>query len=90
MEAWAAAAQSRLIAEPAVEIARLTATREVDEVDGGEVGTVAVEVIVELPDRASAAALVERSIVAALSDVIGDREVGWTAHPWDAVPAEDT
>jgi hypothetical protein len=86
---WAAAAHARLIAEPTVEQSRIEATRQEDELDRVELAGLTIEVILESPDRVSAAALVEQSVVAALFDVIGDEEAGWTAQPWDAIAAED-
>jgi len=39
-------------------------------------------------DAVSAATTVERLVMRALFDVVGDREVGWTAYDWEAVPAQ--
>jgi hypothetical protein len=42
-------------------------------------------VVIVATDAVSAAAKVEGSVVQALFDVVGDREVGWSAHDWKAV-----
>ena len=88
---WAAAATALLRDDPSVRSADVLATYEEDEValDGTRLAGLSVEVVIVAGDAVSAAAMVERSVVSALFDVVGDREVGWSAHGWEAVQAQD-
>jgi hypothetical protein len=88
VEDWAAAADVVLCAQVAVHSATVLVTYEEDELalDGASVAGLSVAVVVEADDARLAAALVERTVVAALYEVVGDREVGWTAYDWDAAP----
>jgi limonene-1,2-epoxide hydrolase len=90
-EDWAIAASTLLQAQSAVRSAKIVATCEEDEIalDGSRIAGVSVDVLVDAGDADSAAALVEQSLVAALFDVVGDREVGWTAYDWEAMPVRD-
>jgi hypothetical protein len=90
VDAWAAGARARLLADPAVIHAKIAAPHEQDEVDGSDLAGVAVSVTVESGDSTSAAAIVEKSVIAALADVVGDRDVGWTSHPLEATPVHAT
>jgi hypothetical protein len=89
---WAAAATALLRDDPSVRSADVSATHEEDEValDGRLLAGLSVEVVLDAADAVSAAATVERSVMQALFDVVGDEEVGWTAHAWRAVPAQET
>jgi hypothetical protein len=88
---WAAAANALLRENPSVRSANVLATYEEDEValDGSQLAGLSVQVLVVGGDAVSAAAVVERSVVRALFDVVGDREVGWSAQDWEAVLAQD-
>ena len=87
---WATAATALLRDNPSVHTADVLATYEEDEValDGSRLAGLSVEVLIVAGDAQSAAATVEQSVVGALFDVVGDREVGWTAYDWEAVPAQ--
>jgi hypothetical protein len=73
--------------EAAVENAEIVASRHYDDVDEVEFGGMSVDVVLRARDSESAATLVERVVMSALWDVVGDREVGWTAHRWEATAA---
>jgi hypothetical protein len=90
VEAWAKAAMTRLLSDPAVQSAEVLATFHEDELAlaGGVNAALSVTVVIELDDREAAATTVEQSITTALFDVVGDREVGWTAYDWEALPAQ--
>jgi hypothetical protein len=88
VEAWAAAAHSRLDTEPAVISADINTSRDEDGVDGVPIAELLVNVTVESTNSAAAAALVEEYVVGALWEVIGEQEAGWMAGPWVAEPAE--
>jgi hypothetical protein len=47
-------------------------------------------VVLEGVDRNAVAALVEHAVTTALSGVLGGEEAGWTAQPWEAIPAESS
>ncbi len=68
----------------------VSATFERDELalDGSQLAGLSVHVLIAAADAVSAAELVELSVTQALFDVAGDREVGWTADDWIAVPAQ--
>jgi hypothetical protein len=91
VDAWAAAARARLRAEAAIERADVAASSEEDELalDASVIATLTVDVVVQGPEPHAAAALVERQVVAALGDIVGDDEVGWTAYDWEARPADE-
>jgi limonene-1,2-epoxide hydrolase len=90
VEDWAAAADALLSAQTAVHSATVLATYAEDEIalGGARVAGLSVAVVVEADDADSAAALVERMVVAALYDVVDDRDVGWTAYDWYAAPVQ--
>jgi hypothetical protein len=90
-QSWAAAAQARLRADTAVEYADVSASLEVDEValNANEISKLTVSAVVRAPDAPTAAELVERDVVGALEEVVGDRNVGWTAYDWEARPETD-
>ena len=69
----------------------ITATYERDELalDGSRLAGLSVHVVIAADGAVSAAELVELSVAQALFEVAGDREVGWTADDWKAVPAKD-
>jgi hypothetical protein len=86
---WATAARVLLRDNPDVHTANIVATIEEDEVvlDGSRLVGLEVEVVIVAGDADVAAKTVERSVTAALFDVVGDREVGWSAYDWSAEPA---
>ena len=45
-----------------------------------------LDVYVREVEAEAAAALVEREVMRGLAEVVGDREVGWTAWAWEALP----
>ncbi len=87
---WAAAANALLRDDASVRSADVSATFERDELalDGNQLAGLSVHVLIAAADAVSAAELVELSVTQALFDVAGDREVGWTADDWIAVPAQ--
>jgi hypothetical protein len=89
VDAWAAAANALLREDPSVRSAHVLATSEEDEValDGSQLAGLSVDVLIVGADAISAATTVERLVMRALLNVVGDREVGWTAYDWEAVPA---
>jgi hypothetical protein len=42
--------------------------------------------LIDAGEAVSAAVTVEQSVMTALFDVVGDKEVGWTAYDWEALP----
>jgi hypothetical protein len=88
---WAAAANALLRDDASVRRSDVSATFERDELDrdGGQLAALSVHVLIAAADAVSAAELVELSVAQALFDVAGDREVGWTAEDWKAIPAQD-
>jgi len=56
--------------------------------DGSQFAGLSLDVLIVAADAVSAATTVERLVMRALFDVVGDREVGWTAYDWEAVPAQ--
>jgi hypothetical protein len=91
VEDWAVAASTLLQAQSAVRSAKIVGTREQHEIalDGIRIAGLSVDVLVAAGDADTAAVLVEQSLVTALFDVVGDREVGWTAYDWEAMPVRD-
>jgi hypothetical protein len=90
VDAWAAAANALLGDTPSVPSAHLSATCEEDEValDGSQFAGRSLDVLIFAADAVSAATTVERLVMRALFEVVGDREVGWTAYDREAVPAQ--
>src|SRR5690348_11568685 len=84
---WADAAQARLQREPHVEAIRVEVLEDHDEFER-PIADIELDVCVRGLEAEAAAALVEREFMLGLADVVGDREVGWTAHPWEADPAD--
>ncbi len=87
---WAAAANALLRDDASVRWSDVSATFERDELalDGSQLAGLSVHVLIAAADAVSAAELVELSVAQALFDIAGDREVGWTADDWIAVPAQ--
>jgi len=46
--------------------------------------------LIDAGEAVSAAVTVEQSVMTALFDVVGDKEVGWTAYDWEALPFGST
>jgi hypothetical protein len=88
---WAAAANALLRDDASVRWSDVSATYERDELalDGSRLAGLSVHVLIAAADAVSAAELVELSVTQALFDVVGDREVGWTADDWKAIPAQN-
>ena len=89
VEDWAAAANALLRDDSTVLSANLAPTYDEDEtaLDGSQLAGLSVEVLIHAGDADWAAATVEKSVMTALFDVVGDKEVGWTAYDWRAAPA---
>ena len=86
VQAWATRADLRLRAHTEVRSATVLATYDDDELSlsGERLAVLSVAATVEAFDSDSAVALVEGAVNNALHDVIGDRDVGWTAYDWQA------
>jgi len=82
---WADAARARLQREPAIESVRVEVVEDRDEFERSVAG-IELDVCVRGLAAEAAAALVEREFMHGLADVVGDREVGWTAYVWEALP----
>ena len=86
--AWLGHAARRLGSAPGVVSSSLSVEVERDEPAEGpsQLAYLDVDVVIDGQDDEAAALVVERTVVDALFDVLGDREAGWTAYEWFAEP----
>lgn len=88
VEAWCEHAQTRLRSTAGVVESRVITAYEDNDFDDGPARfpSLGVDVIIDGPDDEVSAGLVERAVMDALGDAVGDEEVGWTAYDWIAEP----
>jgi hypothetical protein len=84
--AWADRARALLLALSEVRAADIVGAFDDDWDDHPRVTGLSINVRIEHLDGEAATAIVERTVMAALFDVAGDQEVGWTAYDWSARP----
>src|SRR4051812_434932 len=83
---WARVATEYLRDNVDVQTAEVLATIHEDEVElnGRLIAGLTVDVVVDAVDGDAAVKVVRCAVLAALRDVVGDREVGWSELEWAA------